>query len=57
MGSSAKGKNNNFNWITKHGGDFSVADKKDWSYSAAAFKDTHTDYDLTVDKNYAKTGQ
>ena len=54
LGSGAKGKNNNFNWITKHGGDFSAADRKDFPVT---LKDTRMDYDLTVDKNYVKTGQ
>lgn len=50
-----KERKNNFNWITEHWGDLCAVDRED--LSCVTFKDMQMDYDLSVDKNYANTGQ
>lgn len=50
---------NNFNWITEQWDDFNAVDRKlqTLQFPCAALKDIQTDYDLSVDKKYANTGQ
>lgn len=50
---------NNFNWITEQWDDSSYVDRKlqTLDFPCVTFKDIQVDYDLTVDKNYANTGQ